>query len=40
MIGDLAAGDTPSNLGKIRDTGPLPFSRLIFISTYILNSFG
>ena len=22
MIGDLAAGGTPSNLGKIGDTGP------------------
>ena len=25
MIGDLAAGGTPSNLGKIGDTGPFLF---------------
>ena len=28
MIGDLAAGGTPSNLGKIGDTGPFPFFSL------------
>ena len=39
MIGDLAAGGTPSNLGKIGDTGSFLFltSRLSHhILTYVL----
>ena len=42
MIGDLAAGGTPSNLGKIGDAGTssVHFKRLSYKLIFILKSFG